>query len=106
MADAECVAPNHVFCQFAQQVLDDGLLARGDIGLSPAVQAARGFDTAEQQVLRRAGIEQEGLDASDLHDVSSICVGRRMPGPGCSGLVRATAMLPGWVSAQLALLTP
>jgi hypothetical protein len=42
------VAADHVFGEGLQQVLDDRFLAGGDVGLAPAVDAAFGFDAAEQ----------------------------------------------------------
>ncbi len=67
VADAEGVAADHVFGEVAQQVLDDRFLAGGDVGFTPAVQTAFGFDAAEQQVLRGSWVEQECLDAGDFH---------------------------------------
>ena len=67
MANAERAAADDVFAHVLQQVFDDRFLAGRHIGLAPAMQAAFRLHAAEQQVLGRAGIEQEGLDAGDLH---------------------------------------
>ena len=66
VADIECAATDHVFRHDLQQVLDHRLFAGSDIGFAPAVDAFLGFHTAEQQVLRQTGIEQECLDPGNL----------------------------------------
>ena len=63
VADAEGVAADHVYCEIAQQVLDDRFLAGRDIGLAPTVDAAFTFDAVGQEILGRSRIDQEGLDA-------------------------------------------
>ncbi|HEY1412695.1 MAG TPA: hypothetical protein VGF36_11165 [Rhodopila sp.] len=72
VADTEGVTADHVFGEVAQQVFGDRFLAGGDVGLTPAVDAAFGFDAAEQQVFGRAGVEQEGFDAGDFHGSVSL----------------------------------
>jgi hypothetical protein len=67
MADAEGIAPDHVFAQHAQQVLDHLFLARSHIGLTPAMHPAFGLHPAEQQILRGSRVEQERFDARDFH---------------------------------------
>ena len=66
VADVERAAPDHVFRHDLQQVLDHRLLSRRDIGFAPAVDAFLGLHTAEQQVLRQSGIEQERLYSGNL----------------------------------------
>ena len=67
MADVEDASADHVRRHCPDALGDDRLLARGHIGLAPAVRAVLGFDPAEQQVLRAAGAEDEALDARDFH---------------------------------------
>src|SRR6516162_9502882 len=56
---------------------DDLLFALRYVGFAPAVQAVLGLDPTEQEVLRAAGAEDEGLDPRDLHWVPSRCSTRR-----------------------------
>ncbi len=75
VADGERAAADHHAGHGGQDIGNRLLLARGHVGLTPAVQAALGLHAAEQQVLRRARVEQERFDARDLH-------GRLPPQPG------------------------
>ena len=66
MADVQRAAADDVLRHRLQALLDHRFLAGRYIGLAPAVQAVLGLDTAEQQVFRRARIEQERFDTGDL----------------------------------------
>jgi hypothetical protein len=67
MADVEDAAADDMRRHRPDALGDDGLLAGGDITLTPAIGAVLGLDAAEQQILRALRTEDEGFDARDLH---------------------------------------
>src|SRR6202011_853576 len=73
VANAEYTAADYVWRHRLDAFGDDLLLALGDVGLAPAIEAVLSLDAAEQQILRAASPEDEGFDPSDLHALSSRC---------------------------------
>ena len=67
MPDGECTATDQMPRHGPQVFVYSLLLLGRDICFAPTMQSVIRLDAAEQQVPRRAGVEQKAFDTRDLH---------------------------------------